>query len=168
MKTRLIIFGSLLLLFSCQQQQTSSAYPRWIGDIAFDPKTDRADFHLCHEDHIAQYFNYAEGPNYEGEKYAILEAFRQDYQAVEDDSQTGSLRIRFVVNCRGETDRFRIMGMDKDYQPKDFRPEITDQLLDITRKLNGWKVISRHEVALDYYQYLIFKLDKGQLTQILP
>ena len=74
--------------------------------------------------------------------------------------QSGLLRIRFVVNCKGETDRFRLMGMDENFQPMDFETEISHQILDLTKKMEGWLPIEMEEMdnmTLDYYQYLIFK-----------
>jgi len=78
------------------------------------------------------------------------------------------IRIRFIVNCAGDTGRFRILGMDKDYKQKEFSPSITDQILSITKSLTGWKTKTSNGETYDYYQYLIFKIDKGQIKEILP
>ena len=70
------------------------------------------------------------------------------------------------MNCKGETDRFRILEMDENYKEKKFNEKITNQLLQISKNLKGWnpKVIQNHNV--DYYQYLIFKIQDGNLIEI--
>jgi len=163
--------GILLLLLPlfalAQQNDPPTAYPAMVGDISFDPKTDKTDFQLCYKQ-IAQYFNYGDGLEYEGEKAAIEKEFSNKYQPEMLKNETGLIRIRFVVNCKGETDRFRLMGMDENYNEKEFPASITEQLLNITKNLKGWKIKKYKEYPIDYYQYLIFKIENGQLKEILP
>ena len=72
------------------------------------------------------------------------------------------------MNCKGETDRFRILEMDENYKEKKFNEKITNQLLQISKNLSGWnpKIIQNRNV--DYYQYLIFKIKDGNLIEIMP
>ena len=141
------------------------------GDIPFDEKTDDPDFKLCYTNNdIRQYFNFSKGVQYKGEKPAIDHYFKVNYQAVES-NQSGLIRIRFIVNCKGETDRFRLMAMDGNFQAINFSTEITDQLLDLTQKMNGWLPIEMEEMnntTWDYYQYLIFKIHNGEIIEIMP
>ncbi|MGL4629975.1 MAG: hypothetical protein ACRCVT_02120 [Leadbetterella sp.] len=79
------------------------------------------------------------------------------------------IRIRFIVNYKGQTDRFRLIAMDENYKEKVFASSITEQLVKITKSLKGWglmKYDSTH--TFDYYQYLIFKMENGQIKEILP
>jgi hypothetical protein len=110
----------------------------------------------------------SDGLQYEGEKYAIEQAFRQNYKPALAKKESGMLRIRFIVNCKGKTDRFRMMGADENYQAKIFDPSIADQLLQITKKLDKWQPKKLEEQPVDYYQYLIFKIENGVLIEILP
>jgi hypothetical protein len=163
------LFFTFLLCVSQQSYaQDSTAYLRWVGDISFDTEKDDKKFELCAENNIYQYFNMSDGVQYEGEKYAIEQAFRQNYKPALAKKESGMLRIRFVVNCKGKTDRFRMMGADENYQAKIFDPSIADQLLQITKKLDKWKPKKLKEQSVDYYQYLIFKIENGVLIEILP
>lgn len=105
---------------------------------------------------------------YEGHKPEILKAFAQKYDTAKVPKETGLVRVRFVVNCKGETDRFRILGMDRDYNEKVFDPEITEQILSITKNLKGWGIKKLDNQPIDYYQYLIFAIDNGKIAKILP
>jgi hypothetical protein len=150
-----------ILFFS----QTRGEY---IGDIKFDEKTDNKNFELCNPNYIFQYFNDSGGVEYKGEKLAIEEEFKQKYNSEIVKKESGLVRIRFVVNCKGETDRFRILGGDENYQEKKFDSSITNQLLTITKALNGWIPKKYHNKQIDYYQYLIFKIKDGKIIEILP
>lgn len=168
MKLSVLALGCIGLLISCGQPESNKTeYPRWTGDIEFNPKTDDPDFNICYgEDSIYQYFNFSQGLQYAGEKLAIIKAFEQYEPVLSEES--GLIRIRFVVNCNGKTDRFRIISSDWDYQEKEFDPEIVGQLMQITKSLDGWLPQPAGPQPRDYYQYLIFKIEKGALTEILP
>ena len=141
---------------------------RWVGDIEHDSQVDTTAFKLCNGDKkVLQYFNFGVGLQYNGEKKAIKDQFFDNYKPV-DTNQSGWIRIRFIVNCEGETGRFRVIGADMNYQQLDFDMRITNQLMAITKRLQDWRVLSLEQDPLDYYQYLIFKIDKGKIVEILP
>lgn len=163
-----ILMIVVLLMFSCQAPQApKSKYLRWVGDIAYDANVDSPTFTICNEDHVPQYFNFSKGMQYLGEKPALVAEVNRRYKPV-NVNQSGLVRIRFVVNCKGKTGRFRMQAMDWDYQPHEFDSQITDQLLTITKSLSGWEKLTNNTNPKDYYQYLIFKIDNGALIEILP
>lgn len=168
--TKIVFLCILIPLISFGQNTsiTKSEYPNNVGDIEFNPTTDKQDFELCNENHIYQYFNNSEGLEYEGEKLEIEKVFKEKYKSEKINNETGLIRINFIVNCKGKTDRFRLISMDEKYTEKVFLKSITDQLLNITKTLNGWKSKKIREKEIDYYQYLIFKIENGQLKEIVP
>ena len=167
------ILTFLLILISSsvfsQTERLKNEYPKTVGDIEFDPKTDNKNFVICQDDfnYSFQYFD-LEGFSYEGEKLAIENEFRKSYDSKKVKKESGLVRIRFIINCQGKTDRFRILSVDENYKAKEFDKNITEQLLQITKRLDGWKPKKYKEKEVNYYQYLIFKLVKGQLIEVLP
>ncbi|MBX2871091.1 MAG: hypothetical protein KTR30_03300 [Saprospiraceae bacterium] len=158
----------LFLLVNCATDKDKPRYLRWVGDIEADTEMDGDTFQLCYsEARVKQYFNFSQGLQYEGEKTAIVETFRSNYKAVEV-PQSGWIRIRFIVNCKGQSGRFRMTGSDTAYQEQVFDKKISDQLLSITQSLNAWKPLPDLEDPRDYYQYLTFKIENGALKEILP
>lgn len=155
-------------LFGQEKTKIASPYPAYVGDIEFNKETDKENFTLCNEERIYQYFNNSGGFEYEGEKLAIEKVFASEYKPEVIQNETGLIRIHFVVNCKGETDRFRLIAMDDDYNEKEFATSITAQLMRITKSLNGWKRKERNGQAMDYYQYLTFKMEDGLIKEILP
>lgn len=167
------LFCFLFCFVSCAQEANSikNKYPpRHIGDIEFDPKTDNPDFELCNPEYVYQYIGIGQGRLYKGEFIALEKEFREKYNSENVKKESGLIRIRFVVNCKGETDRFRVLGSDENYQEKEFDKSITNQLLEITKKLTGWVGLynPKTEKGADYYQYLIFKIKDGKILKILP
>ncbi|MEM6379332.1 MAG: hypothetical protein AAF705_14075, partial [Bacteroidota bacterium] len=149
----------LLVLCACQSGTTAqSDYPRMIGDISFDANLDNPAFKLCSgEKNAIQYYGLPEKP-YIGEKPALEKHFYDQYQSDRATKESGLIRIRFLVNCEGKAGRFRLIGMDQDYQEKSFDPSITNQLLQLTQSIPKWNSFSNAKRGIDYYNYLIFKI----------
>lgn len=169
MKTALLSVLSLSLLWSCAPPPKEAVKKRYVDDIVHDSQRDAEGFELCHGDaNVIQYFNDGRGLEYEGGKPAIVDAVQRAYDPSKAAKESGLVRVRFIVNCKGESGRFRLLGMDEQYQEKVFSTSITDQLIAITKGLDGWKVKQLNDKARDYYQYLIFKLEKGSIVKILP
>jgi hypothetical protein len=163
-----ILFTSISLYFlAC----STDAVQQNVGDISFNPKLDRADFKACNEKKVYQYYvRYSsdKAPGYQGEKPALEKLFEDNYSYPKTAGQSGYITIRFLVNCHGETGRFRVEEMDRDYKAFQFDSKISEKLLEITKSLDGWIPRKKEEQNLDYYQYLTFKIRDGQLIQILP
>ena len=170
MKNNLLLFLSLLFFIACEnnRQENNSKYLRHVGDIKHDPKLDDENFVACRESMATQYFAFGEHLPYEGEKYEIEKTFFEKYKTPENSTENGLIRIRFLVNCKGEAGRFRLLAMDDNYQGKVFDKKITDQLMNLTKSLKGWRVMASKTDPRDYYVYLIFKIRNGELMEIMP
>lgn len=171
MKPTYLLF--LICILSCGQERNLSKNeypPRHIGDIEFDEKLDNPDFELCKPEKIIQYFSVGQGLLYEGEQIALEKEFAEKYNSEIVKKESGWIRIRFIVNCHGKTDRFRVLESDENYKEKEFDKSITSQLLQITKELKNWRglYIQESKEGWDYYQYLIFKIKDGKIEKILP
>lgn len=162
------LFLTIIIASACSSNtQNQPSYLRWVGDIESNSEIDDPTFTLCHGDeNVAQYFNF-DGIQYQGEKAAITDQFRDNYQPV-NNNQSGFIRIRFIVNCKGESGRFRLISSDPEFNDLQFDSRITDQLMQITQSLKGWKPQPAGDSPRDYYQYLLFKIENGALKEIMP
>lgn len=159
----------LTIFHSCAQSvKEGDKYPPQVGDISFDKNIDDPNFKPCDESRVFQYYNFGKGLQYKGEKPAIDQYFKNKARLSERAGESGFLTIRFIVNCEGKTGRFRVMGMDAQYQEKQFEKSVVDALLFLTRQLDGWVVAHDDKNKFDYYQYLTFKLEDGKLIEIMP
>lgn len=167
--TRLSLLCILqLALCSCNQAQQQTQEKKYVhvGSIEPDPSLDESTFTVCDEKWIFEYYNFQKGFQFEGEKSALIQYFKSNYKVQAND--TGYFTVRFVVNCKGETGRFRMEAMNFSYQPIEMREATTSQLLKLCMELKGWGIGVYQEKERDYYQYLTFKLEDGQITEILP
>jgi len=167
-KFYLFLLFSLCQLICCTKQSEEKPL-RWLEDIRYDKKMDKKDFTLCSEDDVYQYFNLGNGIHYEGDKPGLVNSIRKDYDDSNVKKESGLIRIRFIVNCQGETDRFRMIQSDLDYKEKVFDEKITHQLMTITKSLDKWgQKIKEDGTPVDYWQYLIFKIVDGKIVKIIP
>lgn len=143
-----------------------------IGDISFDVEIDTAEFNLCSDDSMAvQYYAFTKVVGtkpYLNEKYDVQKVFETNYNPKIAKKETGLLRIRFIVNCQGKSGRYRMLGMNENYKEIKFDESITNQILSITKNLINWKPFITDSSRRDYYMYLIFKIEKGKIIEILP
>ena len=170
MKQIIFLLFTIVSFSSCQSHESlavNKEYPRWIGDLK-KHNSDNQNFKTCNDESlIKQYFNNGQGFEYLGEKPALISAYN-NFTPSKKENQNGIIRIRFIVNCKGETGRFRIMEADENYKSFKFDKKITTQLLAITKQLKGWKSKTIKNTEIDYYQYLIFKIENGNIKEILP
>ncbi|AMJ66364.1 hypothetical protein [Hymenobacter sp. PAMC 26628] len=145
-----------------------------VGDIAFDPATDRADFKRCGEGQydVPQY--YQSKTAYAGGTQALRQLLVTPSLPRGTAALSGYVTVRFLVNCHGDTDRFRVTQIDADYRPAQFSPALVAELLRRTKALHGWQPghfpgPGAHQgEALDCYCYLMFKIIHGRVVDILP
>jgi len=168
------LFLIMIILYSCNSDKSKTdsnlevIYPNTVGDIEFNEKTDNPNFQLCREYQYSPQY-YWLGFEYEGEMWSIKENLKKSYKSKGIEGQTGFITIRFIVNCKGKSGRFRLYSTDQKLEEFTFTKEISDQLLKIVKELSGWKAgeIPSGE-NIDYYQYLTFKIVNGQIKEITP
>ena len=164
----LIVIFLLMSICSCSQTTSQKpTYPQQVGDSKFDQNIDDPAFRVCNQDTVLQYYNFGKGLQYKGEKIEIEEHFNQ-LKITKLSTESGFITIRFIVNCEGKTGRYRVQEMDKTYAEKKFSKEFTARYLKLTMQLSGWEVGELEGKVYDYYQYLTFKIEDGQLKEIMP
>lgn len=159
-----------VILISCKNEDDSEKPSRWLEDISYNKKKDNPNFSLCNgEEKVYQYFNLGDNIEIEGDKSYILDHFKKGYDSNNMPGDSGLIRIRFIVNCKGETDRYRILESDLNYNPKKINKNISKNLIKLTKSLTGWKQKFDNEGnPVDYYQYLLFRIENGKIVKILP
>lgn len=164
----LIILILIFSFYSCTNVKAQKDSTLNVGAIAFDNRLDDKNFKICDTNNILEYYNFGKGLQYEGEKIEIDNFFKDKLKSVRLKNESGYLTIRFIVNCKGEVGCFRTSGMDTDLRPKYFNKSTVKKILEISKKLKGWKVGVLENILFDYYQHLTFKIKQGKVEEILP
>ena len=168
-----IIFTLLFLTISCNTLNTKtpqSVYSRHVGDIQYDSTIDSSNFKPCNGDSlIAQYFNYSGSFPLKREKKELVSFFQENYIPINSKGQSGRIRVRFIVNCEGKSGRFRLLEGNGNYNNFSFDKKISNQLLKLTKDIHDWKIcVNNSGSPIDYYMYLTFIIQDGDLIDILP
>ncbi len=133
-----------------------------------DPATALGDpdFKACNEDAIADYYNperatYIKGKN--GLRNFVMSNYKNKGY-----TDSGYLNIRFVVNCNGAAGRYIIHENNLDLEPVKLSPSLVKQLFEITTQLKDWNPnVIRGEIR-DSYMYISYRIENGEITEILP
>lgn len=123
-------------------------------------------FNVCNENYIAQYYNTETLPYPNGKNgfrnYINLSYVNNNY------SDSGYLNIRFIINCEGDTGRFTIHENDLDLKSKTFNKDLKNQLFKLTSEIKGWKPTYLYEENRDSYMYVSYRIEHGEITEIIP
>ncbi|MDO9512542.1 MAG: hypothetical protein Q7J34_12335 [Bacteroidales bacterium] len=166
---RTFLWGLCIFLLTLSELHAQDIqYPKNVGDINYNSQFDSSDFIICDSNHIKQYSNFGKGMQIYGEKTKLLDYFSDNFQTSETIEETGYITVRFIVNCQGQSGRFRMYEMDNDFKAKKFAEQISRQILRLTRNFKLWKAAEKEGVYYDYYQYLTFKIENGLIKEILP
>ncbi len=161
----------LLLILSavgCKSAKNESDRRNFVGDIIANEELDDATFNICgSEKEVFQYFNTGKGISIDREKKALDTKL---FKLFKDNTfrDNGYVRIRFIVNCRGESGRFRVLTSDLQFNEIKMSASTTEPLLKACKDIKGWKPLIYDEKPRDYYQYLTFKIVDGKIKEILP
>ncbi len=133
------------------------------GNVMDDPDS----LQLCHHPkRIADYYNGKGG--FEGGKKALWQQIEQKLDNTKLKQASGYLTFRFIVNCRGEAGWFTTEEADLTYQKKTFDVALVSHLFEILSELNEWRPCTVRGETRDAYFYITFKLEDGELIEILP
>ncbi len=163
---------SVLLFFllagvSCGGEKEQRHLPPYsIGYIPFSAKLDDPAFELCNEKIILE--NNYRMASYRGGVKSVLDYFQPVMKKLPlRKGETGYLTVRFVMNCEGEKNRYRILGINERYKPKEFPTEISNTILEAVKQMDGWQVAVYQGTAYDSFNMLTFKMADGQITDII-
>lgn len=138
-----------------------------VGWIPFDATRDRAGFKVCDELNIEEY--YQVNPRYGEGMYSIRKFFRPYLPELEKLCETdGYVVVRFVINCQGETDRYRSRFLLPAYtEAPEVNQALQARLRELVAKMGPWTPGAYNGRRYDAYQHIKFLFKGHQLVDIL-
>ena len=135
--------------------------------ISFSCNRKSGELKLCGSGILKPY--YLTGLDYEGGIYAIKEKYKNEYIPVEKGVNSGIIKIRFDVNCKGETGNFEFETYNLKYEPTTLNDSIINQAIFIAKKLDNWIPGTNDENEnINSFKFIAIKLNKGEIKEILP
>lgn len=144
---------------------SGAAYAQGVGDIPFDAKTDNPKFHLCNPQWVWQ--GYHLKTKMDETPLLVAREFKSQFQTRDEwKNESGLIRIRFLVNCQGQADRFRLLEMDFDLNGKKFSESLSAHVLNIAKNIQ-WPARRANQQTVDYYHHFSIRIVEGQLVDII-
>ncbi len=172
-----VLFGILLLIglglgyvyyqVEGKYDINEDKYANYIGFLQNSNETPT--FKRCDEEYTVGWFASAATyvPIFKGGKPNFRKYIRQNFE-VANDSDNGFLNLRFIINCEGEVGNMEVNQLDVTYKPTVFSPKLVKQLVRLSSKKENWKVPIVKEKPRGSYMYLIYKIENGEIAEILP
>lgn len=159
-KTNLFLFTSLVVLFMLTGWLFYLSGKR-VGDLSVNEQQD-GDFQVCNEDRIFQYYNL--DTDYKGGKKAIKQEILSRLESL-DFNNPGLITARFIVNCNGDTGRFRYKSTDLDLKEIKVNSENIKKIKSAVLSLQNWNSPEENRV-FDSYYVLNFKIRNNKIVDI--
>lgn len=142
-----------------------SASAQGVGSIPFDPKTDDPKFQLCNPNWVWQ--GYELKTMMDETALTVDREFRAKFGKMPSwKGENGLIRIRFLVNCNGQADRFRLLCLGPDLREKDFSADLKAHVIKVTSEIQ-WPVRRAQQQTVDYYHYFSIRVIDGELKDVI-
>lgn len=156
-------FGYVL---SNYQNQFDRKYEGHIGYLNPDNPDISENFKRC-SDNLPIGFYHSSAPYlYNGGK-PVFRRFIQNNFSENSFTDNGYLNFRFLINCNGELGDVEINQLDTNLEIATLNQDLVSKLSKLTLKKENWSDIETKEVR-DFYMYIIYKIENGQIVEILP
>ena len=170
----LIKLGLVLLvvssLVSCKGRDPllQKSYEHYIGYL--DPETTISSkgFEVCGQGKISATHHGAEGLGYKPNKWGFKKRIENKYDK-KNYTDSGYVFFRFIVNCNGLSGRFEIIQTNLEMEEVTLNPEMVEQLYELTKDGENWNAPKNNiSEPINYYTYVFYKIQNGEITEILP
>lgn len=165
----ILIFGLVALGYLYYQTKgkypvDKEKYPQYIGKIDTSKEINTDGFEFCGRGRIRGYYHSAAPTIYKGSKLAFRKMIQSNFNNNQYTDQ-GYLSLRFNINCDGKTGNVIITELNPDLEKTTLNQDLVSELYELSIKEENWQTTGED---LNYYMYLLFKIENGKVTEILP
>jgi hypothetical protein len=174
----LVVFGAIVLMFGTfigyiyyerlgKFTVNTEKYPRDIGYIDHENTEFSEEFQLCNPSDYPNGYYHSARDIFNGGKYQFRKTISEKYTN-NGYTDSGFLNLRFLLNCKGEIGNVEINELNTDYEKTDLNDELVSQLVTLSIAKQNWIPKEIEGKTYDSYMYLIFKIEDGEVLEILP
>ncbi|MEJ0029443.1 MAG: hypothetical protein WDO15_03330 [Bacteroidota bacterium] len=143
----------------------TAAHAQAVGEIPFDAKRDDPKFKMCNANWVWQ--GYQLKTKMDETPLLVAREFKSQFQAKDEwKNESGLIRVRFLVNCNGQADRFRLLELDFDLNERKFSESLSAHVLNISKGIQ-WPSRRARQQTVDYYHHFSIRIVNGQLVDII-
>lgn len=164
---RMVFYILIINLITSCDYYVVNPYKHPIGHLS-ESNIGNPDFEPCYKEEIfaGNYFRKPSGFSFG--KDSLRRYFSSTYDNQGIVSESGYITFRFAINCEGEKGWYEIHELGLDFKEKKFNKITVDHLLKLIEDLDSWRPIEFNDNKFDSYMHLTFKIENGDLLEILP
>jgi hypothetical protein len=157
-----------ILCFSCNTKKETEVekkpeYLADIGDTEFNEELDDPNFTFCDATNV---LHKRAKITYIGGTPAMEKELISNYKKQpEFESFTGYFFIRFAVNCKNESGRFRWEIVDEDFKEMKCPDALEKEIITKVKNLKKWNHPIYKGESHDGYTFLIVKIENGNIVR---
>ena len=123
-------------------------------------------FKRCSDKLPAGFYHSSASYIYKGYK-PEFKRFIQNNFSENNFTDNGFLNLRFLIDCNGEIGDMEINQLNTNYEISPLNKELVSELSEPTLRNENWNLLKTIEVQ-EIYKYIIYKIENGQVVEILP
>ncbi len=102
---------------------------------------------------------------YKGSKYQFKQRLFASFNTNKYEDN-GYFNLRFYISNEGKVWIYEFKEMDFDFKPTQFTSGLKEELIDLSFNQENWNPFSEED--LNYYMHLTYRIENGQITEIIP
>lgn len=159
-----VLAAYLYYQYEGKYEVNREAYQHDAGYIELQNARFVEGFNLCENGRLVGYYSSAAPEIYKGSKYTFRQYIVGNFTITS--AISGYLDLRFHINCRGEVGNVEVNELDSDLRPAKLGDRLVEQLVKLSIRNENWQIKSSS--TDNYYMYLIYKIENGAVSEILP
>jgi len=147
-------------------QVNSEKYAHNVGYIDSENTIQLGDnFSLCGSGELIGYYHSAAPRIYRGTKSKFRDFILANFENKEYED-SGFLNLRFHINCNGQVGNLEVNELDSDLKKSELTTELVAQIMALISRSENWEPFAVEDY--NYYMYLNFKIEDGDISEIIP
>lgn len=167
----IILFGGILIVLFYYQYLgkypvNAEKYKHNVGHIdATNADQPNKGFELCGTRRLVGSYHSAAPRIYRGSKRVFVSFILSEFDN-KGYTDSGILNFRFHINCDKQVGNLEINQLNLNYEKTQLTQELVDQLTHLVVQSSNWEAFGGKDD--NYYMYLNFKIEDGNITEIIP
>lgn len=164
-----LLFIGFVMLIGCNGSPEPSENKEYLHDIGYLEASNKdfsENFKRCSDTLPIGFYHSAAPYAYKGSKRNFVNYIHKNYRN-QGFFDNGFLNLRFLINCHGDIGDIEVNELDEDYLSTNLNNEMVEQIINLSVNKQNWR-LPNLDKPYDVYMYLIYKIENGNITEILP